>query len=288
MFEHEQQQQQRQQQKPNFKFVIRSKIDSNATASSSEELSEKKQIESKQAVLEEQNDRKRKRTAAESLTSSKKIHTQLQRWNKKHIELKNDKEIEEQSKIHYADFTTMACLLCQRKFKSKAELERHQDVSELHKSNLNDPIAVNKATLKLNFSKTEPTEGQAEEPYKTKYRNRAAERRQAYGQPEKPVLSPPLLPYKHTNGPRDISAHIANAALEKPISEDNKGAQMLLNMGWRKGEGLGRDRSGIINPVKAESYGKNAGIGSTSKYKVDPNASYKEQTSSMARQRFNP
>lgn len=101
------------------------------------------------------------------------------------------------------------------------------------------------------------------------------------------------------------SAHIANAALEKPISEDNKGAQMLLNMGWRKGEGLGRDRSGIINPVKAESYGKNAGIGSTSKYKVDPNASYKEQTSSMvskndiiildrhltllkARQRFNP
>ncbi|KAI9270841.1 hypothetical protein BY458DRAFT_509914 [Sporodiniella umbellata] len=171
----------------------------------------------------------------------------------------------------------MACLLCQRKFKTKAELERHQSLSELHKNNLNDPIAVNKAILKLNFSKNEPTDDQAEE---AKYRNRAAERRQAYGQPEKPVLSPPLVPYKHTNNSR-IPAHIPNAALEKPISDDNKGAQMLLNMGWRKGEGLGRDRSGMVDPVKAESYAKNAGIGSTSKFVVDPDASYQARTSSV-------
>jgi hypothetical protein len=52
----------------------------------------------------------------------------------------------------------MACILCQRKFKSKLELEKHQSLSELHKNNLNDPVAVNKAMLKLNFSKTEPTE----------------------------------------------------------------------------------------------------------------------------------
>lgn len=69
-----------------------------------------------------------------------------------------------------------------------------------------------------------------------------------------------------------------SASLHKPISDDNKGAQMLLNMGWRKGEGLGRHGSGILDPVKAESYGNNAGIGATAKYTVNPDASYKERT----------
>lgn len=50
-----------------------------------------------------------------------------------------------------------------------------------------------------------------------------------------------------------------------PISDDNKGARMLANMGWKKGEGLGKDGSGILDPVKAESYGQSAGIGATSK-----------------------
>ncbi|KAG0790348.1 hypothetical protein G6F57_005212 [Rhizopus arrhizus] len=264
------QQQQRQQQKPNFKFVIRSKVETNINQEPAT-VEEKKQIEVKQVLLED--DRKRKRAAVEAtMTSSKKIHNQLERWNKKHKELKDDKEIEEQAKQHYADLTNMACILCQRKFKSKLELEKHQSLSELHKNNLNDPVAVNKAMLKLNFSKTEPTE----EP-ETKYRNRAAERRQAYGQPEKPVLSPPSSPLRHTNSHREMPP-VPSASLHKPISDDNKGAQMLLNMGWRKGEGLGRHGSGILDPVKAESYGNNAGIGATAKYTVNPDASYKERT----------
>jgi hypothetical protein len=40
---------------------------------------------------------------------------------------------------------------------------------------------------------------------------------------------------------------------------------MLANMGWKKGEGLGKDGTGILDPVKAESYGKSAGIGATTK-----------------------
>lgn len=50
-----------------------------------------------------------------------------------------------------------------------------------------------------------------------------------------------------------------------PISDDNKGARMLAQMGWKKGEGLGKDGTGILDPVKAESYGQTAGIGSTAK-----------------------
>jgi hypothetical protein len=53
--------------------------------------------------------------------------------------------------------------------------------------------------------------------------------------------------------------------LYTPISDDNKGARMLAQMGWKKGEGLGKDGTGILDPVKAESYGQSAGIGSTTK-----------------------
>ncbi|KAI8077493.1 hypothetical protein BDF21DRAFT_341351, partial [Thamnidium elegans] len=58
---------------------------------------------------------------------------------------------------------------------------------------------------------------------------------------------------------------LPKASLYTPISDDNKGARMLAQMGWKKGEGLGKDGTGILDPVKAESYGQSAGIGSTAK-----------------------
>lgn len=42
-------------------------------------------------------------------------------------------EEEHQAKTDYADLSALICLLCQRKFKTKADLEKHQAVSELHK-----------------------------------------------------------------------------------------------------------------------------------------------------------
>lgn len=65
------QQQQRQQQKPNFKFIIRSKVETNINQEPAT-VEEKKQIEVKQVFLED--DRKRKRAAVEAtMTSSKKV-----------------------------------------------------------------------------------------------------------------------------------------------------------------------------------------------------------------------
>ncbi|CEI94246.1 hypothetical protein RMCBS344292_08460 [Rhizopus microsporus] len=249
----QQQQPQQQQKKPNFKFVIRSKIESTTSATSSNNEQDNKPIEIKKEITLEQPKRKRPATTTTDNTSVKK----------KHLELKEEKEHEEQARVHYADLSSLTCILCQRKFKSKSDLERHQQLSELHKNNLNDPVAVNKAMLKLSFLKDDVDEQQEEKPLKTKYRNRAAERRQAYGQPEKPILSPPSPP-RHMHPPRDISiSHVLQASMDKPISEDNKGAQMLLNMGWRKGEGLGKNRSGIVDPVKAQQYGQGSGIGHT-------------------------
>lgn len=64
-----------------------------------------------------------------------------------------------------------------------------------------------------------------------------------------------------------------------PIADDNKGARMLAQMGWKKGEGLGKDKSGILDPVKAESYAQTAGIGATSRRDLSTgDGSYRSRT----------
>ncbi|KAI8379887.1 hypothetical protein EDC96DRAFT_492146 [Choanephora cucurbitarum] len=179
----------------------------------------------------------------------------------------------------------MTCILCQRKFKSRTDLEKHQAVSELHKKNLNDTAAVNKAKLKISFMKSDQDLQMklAEQPT-TEYRNRAAERRQAYGQPEKPVMSPsPPLASRQLPVPSEIEA-LPKASMHVPISDSNKGARMLLQMGWKKGEGLGKNGTGILNPIKAESYTQSAGVGASTA--TTAGGSYQSRTLEMARKRL--
>jgi RNA-binding protein 5/10 len=57
---------------------------------------------------------------------------------------------------------------------------------------------------------------------------------------------------------------------EKAIDETNLGNRMLRNMGWQEGLGLGRDGSGMVEPVQAQSIEKRAGLGSQTKKSVDP------------------
>jgi hypothetical protein len=37
---------------------------------------------------------------------------------------------------------------------------------------------------------------------------------------------------------------------------------MLKQMGWKKGQGLGKEGTGIANPISAERYAQGAGLGS--------------------------
>lgn len=68
-----------------------------------------------------------------------------------------------------------------------------------------------------------------------KYRDRAVERR------------------NHSVGD---SAHLENNDLSKrasvnvEIDEQNVGRKMLQKMGWRQGQGLGKNEEGIIEPVR--------------------------------------
>ncbi|KAI7904946.1 uncharacterized protein BX663DRAFT_501116 [Cokeromyces recurvatus] len=268
-----------QQQKPAFKFVIRSKIEETSSSSSSiDKQVDNTNDDTKQSLLE---DRKRKRIETGNNAppiATKKIHSQLERWNRKKEELKKEREAEEEeekAKKNFADLKSLICILCQRKFKSKQDLEKHQQVSELHKNNLNDPVAINKAKMKMDFMKSEQEEHQQLQT--VEYRNRAAERRQAYGQPEKPILTTPLSPPRPLTKSHELET-LPKASVYAPISDDNKGARMLANMGWKKGEGLGKHGTGILNPIKAESYAQSAGIGASTKRDVSLNDSYRDRT----------
>lgn len=58
------------------------------------------------------------------------------KWNKKKEELKHEDQSTfevEQARSEYADLSSLSCILCQRKFKSKPDLSRHQELSDLHK-----------------------------------------------------------------------------------------------------------------------------------------------------------
>ncbi|CAO3635218.1 unnamed protein product [Mucor fragilis] len=285
------------QQKPAFKFVIKSKIEQTAATDvkqdAKKDATAAASCAATTAVVSDEKKRKRteKDITAAAPIATKKVYSQLERWNRKKQELKHESDLEteqEMAKSEYADLSAMACLLCQRKFKQKADLERHQAISELHKNNLKDPIAVNKAKLKIQFIQTDHQEREKEQTIE--YRNRAAERRQAYGQPDKPVLSPPSSPTHRHRQPSMIPRReqpINQASLHKPIADDNKGARMLASMGWKKGEGLGKDGSGILDPVKAESYAQSAGIGSTAKRDVGSGGgSYQSRTLDTARKRL--
>ena len=46
-----------------------------------------------------------------------------------------------------------------------------------------------------------------------------------------------------------------------PIPESNIGNQMLRDMGWTPGTGLGADRAGIVHPVTAVMRPRGLGLG---------------------------
>ena len=52
----------------------------------------------------------------------------------------------------------------------------------------------------------------------------------------------PSLSHTHTHTHTHTHPH-------SPISDDNRGRRMLKKMGWKEGEGLGKDNAGIAEPV---------------------------------------
>uniref|UniRef100_A0A8D2NU95 RNA binding motif protein 5 n=1 Tax=Zosterops lateralis melanops TaxID=1220523 RepID=A0A8D2NU95_ZOSLA len=159
------------------------------------------------------------------------------------------------------DWKKMACLLCRRQFPNKDALIRHQQLSDLHKQNMDI----------YRRSKLSEQELEALELcfMQMKYRDRAAERREKYGIPEPPE-------------PKRKKVYDAGTVnYEQPtkdgLDNSNIGNKMLQAMGWREGSGLGRKCQGITAPIEAQVRMRGAGLGAKgSSYGVSTADSYKD------------
>lgn len=143
----------------------------------------------------------------------------------------------------YADLERMCCCLCLRQFKSAAEVNKHERLSQLHRDNLQNEEAKTKALAKL--AKKRIPDSQRQEDSQ-EYRDRARERRKTFG-----------------------SSKTSTKQKSKPVSDDeapaaatlSKGAALLGKMGWQAGTGLGAQGTGMTAPVQQELYVQGVGLG---------------------------
>ncbi|XP_046706709.1 RNA-binding protein 5 isoform X2 [Silurus meridionalis] len=161
------------------------------------------------------------------------------------------------------DWKKMACLLCRRQFPSKEALIRHQQLSDLHKQNLE----VHRRS-KLTEAELEELERKETE---MKYRDRAAERREKYGIPE-----PPAPKKRKFTQPAPVVVNYEQPTKDG-LNSDNIGNKMLQAMGWKEGKGLGRNQQGITAPIEAQMRTKGAGLGTKgSNYTLSASDTYKD------------
>lgn len=158
----------------------------------------------------------------------------------------------------------VACLLCQRALPSAEVMRKHVLTSDLHKTNLANPTTV-EAGKKRKAAALAKSNTSMEEP---KYRDRAAERREVFNQPEKPhyldrvALSIPQGPPKRkfVEGPKEPSPP-PEPGLAPGMDESNKGNALLAKMGWAAGTGLGKEKEGRVEPIEVKLLGERAGLG---------------------------
>ena len=219
------------------------------------------------AKSKEEKSKKRKPDAVSGSGVKKMaISSHLQFWSDRHAELhgiqrKKDEENAADKEMSgtpaskssaspqpptrsYADLDRMCCYLCMRQFKSAAEVNKHERLSQLHRDNLQNEEAKTKALAKL--AKKRPTTQQPPQPTQ-EYRDRAKERRKTFG-----------------------SSKTSTKEKSKPESEDeapaapptmSKGAALLGKMGWSAGTGLGAQGTGMTAPVQQELYVQGVGLG---------------------------
>jgi RNA-binding protein 5/10 len=150
-------------------------------------------------------------------------------------------------------------------------------MSDLHKSNLENEHLVQ--TIRMKRAYGLQNDGDREKP-QTKYNNRAAHRRKIYGQPRRPAQPVPGL------------SNSAEETFEQPtkygIGEDNIGNRLLQNMGWKAGEGLGKNKNGIIDPIQPEIYAAGVGLGASQSHNFleDGQNTYYEMAKKLARSRL--
>lgn len=221
----------------------------------------------------ENKSKKRKADASAAGKQTKMVPSHLQFWSNRHAELHgvaqessvgnttetksstSSNEVVSSSKDAplpaqtFADPTKNCCYLCSRQFKTAAEVNKHERLSQLHRDNLQKSELVSKAEIKMAKAGASTTPSAAGN---TEYRDRAKERRAAFGASKK--ISLPMK--KSAPLPEDDDGIEPEAA-----AAQSKGASLLGKMGWSAGEGLGAQGTGRIETIATDMYVQGVGLG---------------------------
>ena len=68
---------------------------------------------------------------------------------------------------------------------------------------------------------------------------------------------------------KGLSRDDAHASVHSEITDSNKGRKMLEKMGWRKGEGLGKDGGGMKTLIQLQLRWTHAGLGTGKPSSID-------------------
>lgn len=154
-------------------------------------------------------------------------------------------------------------------------------------ANLDDPEKCKLAKARKDASASTTSET-ASTP---KYRDRALERREAYGQPDAPMPQAKKKRYAEGPAPPPPPPPPPVQPNKDGLEETNKGSQMLKAMGWSSGAGLGASSSGRVDPIQAYVRAQGVGLGAAKgvvagKYE-DSSKGYAESVKDKARERLN-
>lgn len=248
--------------------------------------------------------KKRKAEAAAATKPKKAVPAHLQFWSDRHAELHGSQpaaqtedeseqnggtDITEQAKDvdpplqSFANLDKKCCYLCSRQFKEASEVNKHERLSQLHRDNIKNADLVSKAQAKMAKAGIVPA---AVEDDGSEYRDRAKERRAAFGASKK--IS---LPLKKQNPKPDLEAD------DDSTPAPSKGASLLGKMGWSAGEGLGINGTGRREAIETEMYAQGVGLGAHGSKMGDAvgeagrktkgdYSDFLEQTKAKAKERF--
>ncbi|XP_038627547.1 RNA-binding protein 6 isoform X2 [Tachyglossus aculeatus] len=166
------------------------------------------------------------------------------------------KKEKEEDKL--TDWNKLACLLCRRQFPNKEVLIKHQQLSDLHKQNLEIHRKIKQSEQELAYLERREREG--------KFKEKGNDRREKLYSPD----SPERKRMKHS---RDFDSYPKSPGFEG----NNKGEGVLQSPGWRKGSGLGSSQQGLVSPEEAQSRTKGTGAGTQGKTsKRQSNETYRD------------